>query len=90
MEITRSGVDLSRERGKAAGTKRIIRRRENLPKVASMAHLVEYAADARIFPEGSDLDTIFWSYDDWREARERVFAARAAKLADSKIPLPKI
>ncbi len=45
---------------------------------------------ARIFPEGSDLDTIFWSYDDWREARERVFAARAAKLADSKIPLPKI
>jgi hypothetical protein len=45
---------------------------------------------ARIFPEGSDLDTIFWSYDDWREARERVFAARAKKLAASKISPPKI
>jgi hypothetical protein len=45
---------------------------------------------ARFFPEGSDLDTIFWSYDDWREARERVFAARARKLADSEIPHPKI
>ncbi len=39
---------------------------------------------ARIFPEGSDLDTIFWSYDDWREAREKVFASKARKLADSQ------
>jgi hypothetical protein len=39
---------------------------------------------ARMFPEGSDLDTIFWSYDDWREARERIFASRARKLAVSE------
>lgn len=41
---------------------------------------------ARMFPEGSDLDPIFWSYDDWREARERVFASRAKKLSDSVVP----
>jgi hypothetical protein len=39
---------------------------------------------AAVFPADSDLDSIFWSYDDWREARERVFAARAAKLAASR------
>jgi hypothetical protein len=38
---------------------------------------------ARIFPEGSDLDTYFWSYDDWREASEKVFACKAKKLAAS-------
>ncbi len=45
---------------------------------------------ARIFPEGSDLDTIFWSYDDWREARERVFASKARRLAASKGLRPKV
>jgi hypothetical protein len=45
---------------------------------------------ARIFPEGSDLDTIFWSYDDWREARERVFASHAKKTADSKDRCPEL
>jgi hypothetical protein len=45
---------------------------------------------ARIFPEGSELDAIFWSYDDWREAREKVFASRARKLAAAKVPGPKI
>ena len=45
---------------------------------------------ARIFPEGSELDTIFWSYDDWREAREKVFASKAGKLAVAKVPGPKI
>jgi hypothetical protein len=44
---------------------------------------------AHLFPEGSDLDPIFWSYDDWREARERVFASRAKKLADSAVPKTK-
>jgi hypothetical protein len=38
---------------------------------------------ARISPEGSDLDTVFWSYDDWREASEEVFACKAKKLAAS-------
>jgi hypothetical protein len=45
---------------------------------------------ARIFHEGSELDTIFWSYDDWREAREKVFAAKAKKLAASRLARPKI
>jgi hypothetical protein len=45
---------------------------------------------ARIFPEGSDLDTIFWLYDDWREAREKAFASKAKKLTDSKVPRTKI
>lgn len=45
---------------------------------------------ARIFPEGSELDAISWSYDDWREAREKVFASRARKLAAAKVPGPKI
>ncbi len=45
---------------------------------------------ARIFPEGSELDTIFWSYDDWREAREKVFAAKARKLAASRVARPKM
>lgn len=44
---------------------------------------------ARVFPEGSELDTIFWSYDDWREAREKVLAAKAEKLAPCKVPHPK-
>jgi hypothetical protein len=44
---------------------------------------------ARIFPEDSDLDTIFWSYDDWREAREKVFASKAKKLALSVSRVPK-
>jgi hypothetical protein len=43
---------------------------------------------ARIFPDGSDLDTIFWSYDDWREAREKAFASKAKRLAASKSPHP--
>ncbi len=45
---------------------------------------------ARIFPEGSELDTIFWSYDDWREAREKVLASKARKLAAAKVPGPKM
>jgi len=45
---------------------------------------------AVVFPEGSELDTIFWSYDDWREAREKVFAAKAKKLAASKVPRPEV
>jgi hypothetical protein len=45
---------------------------------------------AVVFPDGSALDTIFWSYDDWREAREKVFAAKAKKLAASKVPRPEV
>jgi hypothetical protein len=34
-----------------------------------------------IAPEGSSLDAVFGSYDDWREVRQKTLAERAAKAA---------
>ncbi len=34
-----------------------------------------------IVPEGSSLDAVFGSYDDWREVRKKTLAERAAQAA---------
>jgi hypothetical protein len=42
-----------------------------------------------IAPEGSELDTIFGSYEDWVKAREESFAIEARKSALSGSPQSK-
>jgi hypothetical protein len=39
-----------------------------------------------IAPEGSSLDAVFNSYDDWREMREKSSAERAADAAAKQDP----
>ena len=37
-------------------------------------------------PEGSSLDAVFASYDDWREVRKKASLERAAKAAIRQAP----